>query len=78
MNDPQTFESALQQLEKLTKELEGADVPLDDMLKKYEEGVKLAKYCMEKLSQAEQKIKLLTGDDDASLALKDSNDELPE
>jgi exodeoxyribonuclease VII small subunit len=77
MNNKMTFEAALQQLEKLTKELEAADVPLDDMLRKYEEGVKFANFCMEKLSQAEQKIKILSGDDDATIALKESDDELP-
>ena len=78
MGAKQTFESALKRLEELTKELEGSEVELDDMVNKYEEAVKLTKFCMEKLTQAEQKIKILTGDDESSLTLKESDNELPE
>ena len=78
MGAKQTFESALKRLEELTKELEESEIELDDMVNKYEEAVKLTKFCMEKLTQAEQKIKILTGDDKSSLTLKDSDNELPE
>jgi exodeoxyribonuclease VII small subunit len=78
MNEKITFEAALQRLEKITKELESGDIALDDMVKKYEEGMQLAKFCVDKLSQAEQKIKVLTGDDNTSLNIKDGENELPE
>jgi exodeoxyribonuclease VII small subunit len=78
MDKKQTFESALRRLEELTKDLEGSEIGLDDMVNKYEESMKLAKYCMEKLAQAEQKIKILTGDDETSLVINDSDNDLPE
>ena len=78
MNEKITFEAALQRLEKITKELESGEITLDDMVKKYEEGMQLAKFCLNKLSQAEQKIKILTGDDNTSLHVKDAANELPE
>ena len=78
MNKQQTFETALNRLEAITKELEDTEVPLDDMVSKYEEAVKLAKFCLEKLTRAEQKIKLLTGDDASSLTLEDANQDLPD
>lgn len=74
----QTFETALNRLETLTKELEGPDISLDDMVSKYEEAVKVAKECLEKLANAEQKIKLLIGDESSSVELKDVDNEFPE
>ncbi len=54
------FEKALERLEKIVEELEAGDIPLEDALKKYEEGVRLSRLCAEKLTQAEKKIQILT------------------
>ena len=54
------FEKALEQLEKIVEDLESGNLSLDDALKKYEEGVKLARLCTQKLQQAENKIEILT------------------
>ena len=54
------FEKALEQLEKIVEDLESGNMPLEDALKKYEEGVKLCRICTQKLSQAETKIETLT------------------
>lgn len=54
------FEKALERLEKIVEDLEGGNLSLDDALKCYEEGVKLARLCTQKLSQAENKIETLT------------------
>lgn len=56
------FEEALKKLEQIVEELEQGKIPLEDSLKKYEEGVKLAKFCTEKLQEAEKKIEILTKD----------------
>ncbi len=53
------FDQALKRLEKLVEEMEEGEVPLEESLKKYEEGVKLASFCLEKLNQAEKKIEIL-------------------
>ena len=54
------FEKALERLEKIVEELEGGNIPLEDALKKYEEGVKLSRFCTQRLAQAETKIETLT------------------
>ena len=54
-----TFENALNQLEKHVRTLEQGELTLDRSLTIFEEGMKLAKFCTEKLDQAEQKIEIL-------------------
>jgi len=53
------FDQALKRLEKIVEDMEGGELPLEDSLKKYEEGIKLARICLEKLDQAEKKIEVL-------------------
>lgn len=54
------FESSLVKLESVVDSLEGGELNLDDSIKKFEEGIKLYKGCRELLSEAEQKISVLT------------------
>ena len=54
------FEKALERLEKIVQDLEGGNLPLEEALKKYEEGVKLSRACAQKLEQAESKVEVLT------------------
>jgi len=54
-----TFEETLEKLEKIVEDLERGDLPLEETLKKYEEGMKYSRFCMDKLNQAEQKLKKL-------------------
>jgi len=70
MTKKQTFEEAIKRLEELVSKLEGGNVPLDDMLKLYEEGAQLIKYCLNKLEQAENKIKLLSGTDASNFKIE--------
>ena len=65
------FEKALERLEKIVEELESGNIPLEEALKKYEEGVKLSRLCNEKLTQAEKKIQVLTKTLDGSLKRED-------
>ena len=58
------FENKLKRLEEIVKKMEQGDLELDDSLKLFEEGVKLTKECQTHLSQAEQKVKILTGVDE--------------
>jgi exodeoxyribonuclease VII small subunit len=57
-----SFENSLNKLEKIVSALENGDVPLEDSLKMYEEGIQLSLECMESLNKAELKIKKLTKD----------------
>ena len=61
MTKKQTFEEAINRLEELVSKLEAGNVPLEEMLKLYEEGAQLIKYCLTKLEHAENKIKQLSG-----------------
>jgi len=65
-----SFEQAIQRLEKIVAEMEAAELPLEDVLKKYEEGTALVRYCSQKLEEAEKKIEMLTKKADGSVELK--------
>ncbi len=54
------FEKDLDKLESIVESLEEGGLPLDASIKKFEEGIKLAKRCEEALSSAEKKIEILT------------------
>ena len=54
-----SFESALTQLETIVESMESGDVPLAELLAKFEEGNKLLKVCEARLKDAEIKIELL-------------------
>lgn len=53
------FEDALERLQGLVRELESGDCSLEDSIKKFEDGMALARKCQERLNQAEQKIEIL-------------------
>lgn len=65
-----TFEQAIQRLEKIVADMEGAELPLEDVLKKYEEGTRLVRFCSQKLEEAEKKIEVLTSKTDGTVALE--------
>uniref|UniRef100_A0A7C4RTV3 Exodeoxyribonuclease 7 small subunit n=1 Tax=Desulfatirhabdium butyrativorans TaxID=340467 RepID=A0A7C4RTV3_9BACT len=55
-----TFETALKQLEEIVAQLESGNLPLEEALKKFEEGTKLSKFCSQKLEETEKRIMMLT------------------
>lgn len=55
-----TFEQSLARLEKIVDSLEQGEVPLENAIELYEEGIELSKECTETLSKAELKIKKLS------------------
>ncbi|MEW6412163.1 MAG: exodeoxyribonuclease VII small subunit [Candidatus Zixiibacteriota bacterium] len=59
------FESALARLEEITDLLESGDQSLEDSIDIYTEGLEIARFCNEKLSEAGQKIKMITEKDGA-------------
>lgn len=81
MSEEIKFEKALERLEKIVEDLEAGNIPLEDALKKYEEGVKLSSLCQKRLAQAEKKIEVLTRSLDGSLAKEpfepEENEEAP-
>jgi len=65
MESKLTFEVALKKLETLVKELETGDMELENAVKKYNEGIELAKYCHELLQNAQSVVVKLMKDDEA-------------
>ena len=51
-----TFEQSMKQLEQIVLELESGNLPLEQALKKFEEGMQLSKFCSQKLEETERKI----------------------
>ena len=56
------FDQALERLEKIVREMEGEGLSLEETLKKYEEGIKLSRFCLATLDQAEKKVEILIRD----------------
>ena len=65
-----TFEIAMKQLEQIVQELESGNLSLEDSIKKFEEGIKLSKFCSAKLDETEKKITLLLKDQDGNVIEK--------
>jgi len=53
------FEEALKELERIVERLEKGDLPLEDALTLFEEGVKLSRFCHKKLDEAQKKVEIL-------------------
>ena len=70
------FEEGLKKLEKIINELESGELSLDESLKKYQEGIELARACNQKLDSAKKKIDLLSKNKKGEFELKeiDSNE----
>ena len=71
------FEQQLESLEALVASLESGDLSLEDSLKSFEQGIKVARECQQALKNAEQKVELLTRQGDelvsAHYSSKDDN-----
>ncbi|MBW1739545.1 MAG: exodeoxyribonuclease VII small subunit [Deltaproteobacteria bacterium] len=60
----QTFENAMKRLEAIVQDLESGELSLDEAFKKFQEGVKLSKFCSNKLDETEKKVSILLKDDE--------------
>jgi exodeoxyribonuclease VII small subunit len=58
-DQPLSFEEALQKLELIVEAMENADLPLETLLSRFEEGAQLAEMCQTRLAEAELKIQQL-------------------
>ena len=68
MGKQKTFEDAMESLENIVQELESGDLSLEKAMQRFEEGMKLSKFCSDKLDETEKKITLLTTDADGTLS----------
>ncbi|MBC7649069.1 MAG: exodeoxyribonuclease VII small subunit [Vitreoscilla sp.] len=60
---PETYELALQELERLITDLESGQLPLDQLLSSYQRGAQLMSFCKAKLEAVENQIKVLDGNE---------------
>jgi exodeoxyribonuclease VII small subunit len=72
MNEP-NFETQLAALERIVRELERGELPLEESLRLFEDGVRLARECQERLNKAERRIEILMRDDDGKPVLETLN-----
>ena len=68
----QTFEEALNRLQKIVEQLERGDIPLEESMRLYEEGLGLSRVCAVKLTQADLKLKKLGKDIEGNFKLFDA------
>lgn len=61
------FEEALKKLEKIVSRLEEGEISLEESLKLFEEGIRLSRFCNQKLDEAEKKVEILMKGKDGAL-----------
>ncbi|KFO66514.1 exodeoxyribonuclease VII small subunit [Smithella sp. SCADC] len=59
------FEDALEKLEDIVKKMEAGDIPLDESLKSFEEGIRLVRFCSAKLEETERRVEVLLGKEES-------------
>lgn len=83
------FETSLLSLERIVREMEAGDLPLERSLELFEQGVKLSRECQQRLTEAERRIEVLLrdsegrpaigraafGDDDETSGIDEADDE---
>jgi exodeoxyribonuclease VII small subunit len=62
-----TFEESLKQLEAIVSRLERGDLPLEESIKLFEQGIELSTSCKDQLEKAEGKVQVLMRQRDGSL-----------
>jgi len=71
-NEPeQNFEGAMDRLEAIVEQMESGKMMLEELIVRYEEGMKLVKVCQERLTGAEQRIEIITRNHAGKPVVKD-------
>jgi exodeoxyribonuclease VII small subunit len=65
------FEGAMERLEAIVEQMESGKMHLEDLIVRYEEGMKLVKICQERLASAEQRIEIITRNNIGKPAVKE-------
>ena len=68
------FDQSLRQLEKIVERMEGDDLPLEESIKLFEEGMKLSKTCQAALKEAEGKIQKLSEQGDTLVDFEEESE----
>ena len=64
------FEASMTRLEEIVDLLDSGELPLEEAMKIFEEGMKLSHFCSEKLNQVEKRIQVLTKQEDGNFQLE--------
>ena len=64
----------MKKLEDIARKMEAGDIPLDEALKSFEEGIRLIRFCSARLEETERRVEMLLGKED-SLKVKNFQDE---
>ncbi len=62
-----SYEEAVKKLEEIVNRLEDTDIPLEESLASFQEGVALSRYCREKLAEIEYKVEYLLKEEQQTL-----------
>lgn len=72
--EEKSFEELMESLEEVVKALENGELPLEDAVKKYEEGMRLSKACHDKLENAEKVLtRKMTDQGEESFDIEEDN-----
>ena len=79
-----SFEESITKLESITNKLEAGNIPLEEALDLFQEGIELSKFCEKKLTEVEQKIEILKNcdinesdiSDKKSIEIEEQNSEI--
>ncbi len=74
---PRDFETAMRRLDALLRKLDEGNLPLENLLKDYEEGNRLIHYCRAQLEGFEKRIEILNRDDGAAGEWRDFAESAP-
>lgn len=61
------FEEALNKLEKIVSKLENGDISLEESLKLFEDGIRLSRFCNQKLDEVEKRVEILLKNKDGEI-----------
>ncbi|MGV3465419.1 MAG: exodeoxyribonuclease VII small subunit [Heyndrickxia sp.] len=75
MSETISFEEAMEKLEVIVQRLEEGDVPLEEALNIYKQGMELSKVCHDKLKNVEEQLaKVITDDGEEEFSIKEGED----
>lgn len=69
--DNLSYEEAIKKLEEIVRRLEDAEIPLEESLSSFQEGIALSRYCRDKLAEIEYRVEYLLKEEQQSLAGSD-------
>jgi len=70
MKKEKSFEEVLQELEEIVNRLEQGDLPLEESLQLFEQGVRLSRSCHTKLDEAQKRLEILLKDEEGLMTAR--------